>query len=390
MLNVTYPVWCTVNDIPAQYPWLSQDESCDVCVVGGGITGALCALRLARSGMDTVLITAHQLASDGTAQTMPLCEYDMGVSLLELEQSGHSACFPAVLEHGRRALDELEQLAACLDGFGYERTDSVLFAQAPEELDLLAREFEARADAGCDVSWLDGRTAREIFRFSPAGAIIGKGLAARLDPFLLAHACCTAAHKLGARIYENTAAVCIDKGRTLIVDTSTRRTICCKQAVIASGVHTLGTEGVTLRKKTGFISVGEPGAAGPHPSRSVMRTLSQPTVTFAISPDSRPCAGGLCTGVVDEHGFMGSLRLHRLCNRRFEELAASGRELYDIPESPFPYSCAAGFLQSPDRLPVVCRHSEHPECICAVSPSANGIAHALSAARIAHKLCTEI
>ena len=39
----------------------------DVCVVGGGLTGALCALAAAQSGLETVLITAGCAGFGGTA-----------------------------------------------------------------------------------------------------------------------------------------------------------------------------------------------------------------------------------------------------------------------------------------------------------------------------------
>ena len=41
------PIWTRINKPPAQYPWLSDDVECEVCVIGGGITGAIAAARLA-------------------------------------------------------------------------------------------------------------------------------------------------------------------------------------------------------------------------------------------------------------------------------------------------------------------------------------------------------
>ena len=118
-----------------------------------------------------------------------------------------------------------------------------------------------------------------------------------------------------------------------------------------------------------------------------MRTLSQPSMTFALSPDGRPCAGGLCTGIVDENGMLGSLRLHGLCNRRFEVLAQSAREVYSTGDAPFPYSCVVSYPETADAMPIVHEHREHPECISAVVPAVNGIAQAIAAARTAAQKC---
>jgi sarcosine oxidase, subunit beta len=40
--------------------------SCDVLVVGGGITGAATALRLAQAGADVVLVERHDLNTQGS------------------------------------------------------------------------------------------------------------------------------------------------------------------------------------------------------------------------------------------------------------------------------------------------------------------------------------
>lgn len=67
-----FPLWTSINRVPAVYPWMYQDESCEVCVVGGGITGALCALQFAKAGMDTVLLAGGPIGYGGTCQSAGL------------------------------------------------------------------------------------------------------------------------------------------------------------------------------------------------------------------------------------------------------------------------------------------------------------------------------
>ena len=47
-----FPFWTSVNEIPTSYPWMTQDECCDVAVIGGGLSGAMCAYRMAQEGID--------------------------------------------------------------------------------------------------------------------------------------------------------------------------------------------------------------------------------------------------------------------------------------------------------------------------------------------------
>ena len=50
----------TANPAP-QRPVLEGRVDCDVCVVGGGLTGSSSALHLAERGYDTVLVEAKRI-----------------------------------------------------------------------------------------------------------------------------------------------------------------------------------------------------------------------------------------------------------------------------------------------------------------------------------------
>ena len=49
-----------VDELPAQAA-LQESIQCDVCIIGGGFTGLSCALTLAESGADVVLLEAHRM-----------------------------------------------------------------------------------------------------------------------------------------------------------------------------------------------------------------------------------------------------------------------------------------------------------------------------------------
>lgn len=49
-LRSGHPFWLLKNGILATYPALAADETCDVAIIGGGITGALVSYRLVNEG----------------------------------------------------------------------------------------------------------------------------------------------------------------------------------------------------------------------------------------------------------------------------------------------------------------------------------------------------
>lgn len=61
-------LWKTDTTLP-RFPALDQDTRTDVLIIGGGLTGLLCAHRLAQAGIDYLLIEADQIAQGTTGNT---------------------------------------------------------------------------------------------------------------------------------------------------------------------------------------------------------------------------------------------------------------------------------------------------------------------------------
>lgn len=54
-LRSGHPFWRLKNGLLADYPSLKHDESCEVAVIDGGITGALVASHLVQEGFPLCL-----------------------------------------------------------------------------------------------------------------------------------------------------------------------------------------------------------------------------------------------------------------------------------------------------------------------------------------------
>ena len=72
-LTSDYPFWSIRNGLPASFPSLKCDLTCEAVVVGGGITGALTAFHLADAGVKTVLGQNATLAQAAPAQARVCC-----------------------------------------------------------------------------------------------------------------------------------------------------------------------------------------------------------------------------------------------------------------------------------------------------------------------------
>ena len=106
-----FPLWTSINRVPGVYPWMYQDESCEVCVVGGGITGALCALQFAKAGMDTVLLAGGPIGYGGTCQSAGIVQADPEIGMRGLSRQIGVDQAVEVYRQCSQAMQELESIA---------------------------------------------------------------------------------------------------------------------------------------------------------------------------------------------------------------------------------------------------------------------------------------
>ena len=83
-LKSGYPFWPVNDGLLATYPRLTSDTSCDVAVIGGGITGALVAHHLVEAGLDTIVIDRRDVGWGSTAASTALLQYELDTSLADL------------------------------------------------------------------------------------------------------------------------------------------------------------------------------------------------------------------------------------------------------------------------------------------------------------------
>src|SRR5688572_2778082 len=102
--------WQASGPAPADCPALESDVTCEVVVVGGGITGALVSYLLVREGVDTVLVDRELPGCGSTAASTGLLQYEVDTPLIELIQKRGESQAVHAYRRGLAAIDELETL----------------------------------------------------------------------------------------------------------------------------------------------------------------------------------------------------------------------------------------------------------------------------------------
>src|SRR5437764_13577584 len=76
--------WPAQNPAMPHHPTVTEDTTCEVVVVGGGITGAMIAFQLTKMGLNVVLVDAEDVGEGSTAANTGLLLYELDQTLIDL------------------------------------------------------------------------------------------------------------------------------------------------------------------------------------------------------------------------------------------------------------------------------------------------------------------
>lgn len=217
------------------YPRLRGDVETRVAIVGGGLTGCACASAFAAAGIGVVLVEADRIGVGATAGSAGLLRQDLDASFQETASRHGLRTARHVWQGFRRASLDFGAALRRLNARADVMPQDLLYLtrDGADAARRLQREYQARRDAGLDVSWLKPRAIAADANVTAAGAIRTKGDA--LDPYRACVALAGAAAARGASIHERTRARRIRAGRKSVKIVTEGGSITADAVVIASG-----------------------------------------------------------------------------------------------------------------------------------------------------------
>ena len=194
-----------------------RNESCDLCVVGGGYTGLWTAIvaKERDPSRDVVLIDAAEVGSAASGRNGGFMESSLTHGIANGQER-----FPDEIELLEQlGLENLDAIENAIHRYAidcdFERTgviDVATTAHPPSYVDELRDDAVQLRRLGQDARWLDREAMRaEVESPTYVGGLWRIGRAALVDPARLAWGLKTAAEQLGVRIYEDTKATDLDR-----------------------------------------------------------------------------------------------------------------------------------------------------------------------------------
>ena len=186
------------------FPRLRGESSTRVAVIGGGLTGAACAVTFAAAGVDVVLLEAQAIGSGMTAGDPGILREGFAGSFREAAASHGVRTSRAAWELMRRgSLDFAAALRRYRIRCDVTPREVITFSGTADRKAGLRREYEVRHQTGVEGSWLTAAALARETALEAAGGIRTRG--ATIDPYRACTGLITAAVSRGARVYERSA-----------------------------------------------------------------------------------------------------------------------------------------------------------------------------------------
>ncbi|MEK3935644.1 FAD-dependent oxidoreductase [Sporosarcina sp. FSL W7-1349] len=358
----------------------------DIAIVGGGISGALCAYILSQEGLQVALIEEKEIGHGSTSANTGLLQYSNDIMLHELmEQIGND---PAVRFYKacEAAIGQLEIVAASLPlDVQFRSRSSLYYASTEDDVPRLRKEWQALRQYGFSAEYWTPAEVESAFPFSKAGAIITHG-DAEVNPLRLCRGAVRYAEEQGVHIYENTRVLEIHSPKEEVRLETTNGEMRAGKVVFTTGYTTFPCldHGKEKLNRTFAMATKPMEDVSTWKERMMIWETERPYLYTRLTEDDRIIIGGL-----DEE-ISSLLHNRSVLHSKGEQLKRKLEDLF--PEMPIEidHIWAAMFGESTDNLPLIGRHPKFPRLLYLIGLGGNGTVYSMLGARLIRDLLAGI
>ena len=374
-LKSGYPYWAVKNGLLYAFPRLDADLSCDVAVVGAGITGALIADELAAHGHDVVVVEQRDVGWGSTSASTALLQYEIDTHAIDLVRRYGEASARLAYDACLRAISEIGAVAHAVGDVDFARCQSLYYASNRWDHPGLTKEFAWREQRGFPVRWLDRGMLKEEFGLSAAGAILSS-VAARVDPYRLASRLLRRMQRRGARVFDRTRVTSIKATtRSVQLTTDSGQSIRARHAVIANGYEAqrwLRQRVAKNRSSYAYISDPVDRSRLGWLANTLLWESARPYLYARSTGDGRLLVGG-----EDDDRDIPARRDRRVARKAAALQRKVARLVPGLRARPA-FAWAGRFAETSDGLPLFGRHEQYgSRVLFALAYGGNGITYSM-------------
>lgn len=298
MLHNGQTFWNMVNEPLSPYPKLKAIETCQVLIVGGGMSGIISAHNLAKNGYDCIVIEADRVGQTSSLANTGLFQWANDMNLHEgIDELGRKR---AELFY-RASYEGMEQLKSIAADFPNLRhfvpMESLMLASRAKDNQQVETEYKSLKARGYPVELLKQDELLSRYGIKKNYALVTKGDVAG-DPLELIQTLVKdAVDRFGLRVYEQTTLRNVIEGDNLLAVIDDKAAIHCEHIVYATGYaenRLTGELGYHARLIRSYALVTKPiDASLEMPIESMLWETARPYLYVRPCPGRRMLIGGL-------------------------------------------------------------------------------------------------
>jgi glycine/D-amino acid oxidase-like deaminating enzyme len=219
------------------YPRFRGEQTADVVIIGGGLTGCAIAYACAVAGIRAVVIEAERIGRGASGRSAGFLLPEPGPAFREITALHGLRAARRIFESWRRgALDAAALLRRANIRCNLAPVD-LLTLTSREGEKALRRDADARSEAGLDARLLTSKQLASLAR-RDAPVAVRQGDAFVLDPYRACIGLAAASVKRRVPIFERTSATRVRPGRNDVEITTDRGVLRAQTVVVATGSAT--------------------------------------------------------------------------------------------------------------------------------------------------------
>ncbi|RPI49432.1 MAG: FAD-binding oxidoreductase [Acidobacteria bacterium] len=351
----------------------------DVVIVGGGITGAICAYLFANAGIRVALLEAKVVARGSTAASTALLMQEPDRDFVDLSARFGRAATRDIWNTLARATRDLTRTIRRLRlKVDFCECGSVYFTRDPKKLAALRKEFERRKAAGLAGRWLSPEALFRATGIKASGAIATPHNA-QVNPVRACRGFLDAAARRGASIFEGSPVRSVKTSKSVVEVRTSGGVIRAARVIVATGYATPEFRGLVgrFRMKDTYVIATRRLPRRLRLGQTMAWDTDRPYHYLRWTDDGRLLVGGEDTNHRSVKG--ARQRIARARGRLMTYLTGIYPHLRD--ERP-DYAWEGLFAETPDGLPYVGSHSRYPKHLFALGYGGNGMTASFLAARL--------
>ena len=371
------PYFCKTAQEIKQYPYLSDNCSCDILIIGGGIDGAIANYYLSQK-YKVVLVDKSRFGMGCTSCATALLEYQLDEFAEDLSKYLSDEEIVSVYKMGIKSIDKIENF---IKKYGNEcdfsRRPTFLYTAKAGNKNKIEKEYVFRRDNGFDCELIT--KYNNPFSFCVECGIYSNKGGCEFNPYLFTKQMIENSVNQST-LYENTNISNLIKTEGgYIAITNYSKEIFCKKVLIATGFNweILNKDDLCERFIT-YTIVTKPIKNFVLYNNSLIHDASDPYHYFRLLPDNRIIFGG------EDISFKMKPINQKKSNKIYDALEISLKELFPELNSQIKVDsrfCGA-FGTTANNLGLIGESRIDKDILLFISCGANGIINAFEGVKI--------